>query len=113
MVEALATGRSCVGVDISSLATFVTDVKTLQITDDEVAELRAWAAELPATVNMASYTVDFATGDHDGYYRNLEGKRFWRIRKAFEQSLASAIQLSGNAEQLARCVVLRTAQWVT
>lgn len=111
MVEALAAGRNCVGVDISSLATFVTDVKTLLLTDGEVAELRTWATALPATINMASYTVDFATGHHDGYYRNLEGKRFWRIRKAFEQALASAIQLSGNAEQVARCVVLRTAQW--
>lgn len=110
-VEALASGRSCIGVDISSLAIFVAETKTLLLSDDEVAALRAWAKKAPACVNMSAHTVYFATGAHDGYYRNIESKRFWRMRKAVEQTLASAIQLSGQSEQVARCIVLRTAQW--
>ena len=110
-VEALALGRNCLGIDISSLAIFVSETKTLLVTDNEVAALRAWAAKLPDCVNMSSHTVYFATGSHEGYYRNIDGKRFWRIRKAVEQALASVLSLSGSAEQVARCVVLRTAQW--
>lgn len=110
-VEALALGRDCLGVDISSLAVFVSEVKTLLLSESEEAELRAWALAAPLAINMASHTVYFATGVHEGYYRNIENKRFWRLRKAVEQALGSALQLSDKAEQLARCAVLRTAQW--
>jgi hypothetical protein len=110
-VEALALGRDCLGVDISSLAVFVSEVKTLVLNESEEDELRAWAMSAPDAINMASHTVYFATGAHEGYYRNIESKKFWRLRKAVEQALASALKLSGKAEQLARCAVLRTAQW--
>lgn len=110
-VEALALGRDFVGTDISSLATFVTEAKTALVSDQEAQDFRQWALLAPAYVNMAGNTVDFATGVHEGYYRNIENKRFWRIRKAVEQALATTIPLSGNVEMLARCAVLRTAQW--
>lgn len=110
-VEALALGRDFVGTDISSLATFVTEAKTALITKAEAQSFRQWALLAPAYVNMAGNTVHFATGVHEGYYRNIENKRFWRIRKAVEQALATTIPLTGNVEVLARCTVLRTAQW--
>lgn len=110
-VEALALGRDCLGVDISSLATFVAQTKTLVLSDAEAASVRAWALKVPKAINMNGPTVFFATGAHEGYYRNIEGKRFWRLRKAIEQALASVLPLQGNAEPIARCAVLRTAQW--
>jgi hypothetical protein len=111
MVEALAIGRDCIGVDISSLATFVAEAKTLILTDEDIVAFRSWAREVPGRINLQRHSVHFAQGDHEGYYKNIESRRFWRMRKAVEQALASVIPLCGGAERLARCVVLRTAQW--
>jgi hypothetical protein len=47
-----------------------------------------------------------------GYYKHLDHPARWRLRKAIEQAIGSAIRLhSGRLESFARCVVLRTAQW--
>src|SRR6202035_5827550 len=47
-----------------------------------------------------------------GYYKHLNHPSRWRLRKAIEQSLASAIKLgTPRLESFGRCVVLRTAQW--
>jgi hypothetical protein len=47
-----------------------------------------------------------------GYYKHLTHPTRWRLRKAIEQALGSAISLgSPRLERFGRCVVLRTAQW--
>src|SRR5450759_367008 len=47
-----------------------------------------------------------------GYYKHLDHSSRWRLRKAIEQCMASAIRLgTPRLESFGRCVVLRTAQW--
>jgi hypothetical protein len=47
-----------------------------------------------------------------GYYKHLNHPDRWRLRKAIEQGIASAIGLKNNRlEAFGRCAVLRTAQW--
>jgi hypothetical protein len=112
LVEAMALGRHAVGVDISQLAEFIASVKTAVLTDRELQTLSSWAARLPQTINMNSWSPVFTEYAESGYYKNMNTRSRWRLRKALEQSLNSAIMLgSGRANAFARCVILKTAQW--
>ena len=112
LVEAMALGRNSLGIDVSALATFVCRAKTLVLSDREIRSFESWLSRIPQSVNMRRLGNRCDAYAKAGYYRNLEGSAFWRIRKAIEQSLASAQQLRlSGSEILARCAVLRTAQW--
>jgi DNA methylase len=112
LVEALALGRHAIGVDISALAQFIASVKTTVFTEPELSRLEAWAKRLPAAVHIRKPSIHFADYAKAGYYKHLDHPSRWRLRKAIEQGLGSAVRLgSGRLESFARCVVLRTAQW--
>jgi len=112
LVEALALGRYAVGVDISTLAEFVATVKTTVLHESELDRLAIWAERLANTVDMRKSTIHFADYAELGYYKHLDHSSRWRLRKAIEQGLGSAIYLgSDRLEAFGRCVVLRTAQW--
>lgn len=112
LVEALASGRKATGIDISSLAAFVTETKTLTLKNTELESVRRWAARLSDVIDIHLPSVAFPEWEEAGYYRNLNLRSNWRLTKAIEQSLGSAERLrSKKARQLARCIVLRTAQW--
>lgn len=112
LVESMALGRHSLGIDISSLAAFVCKAKTLVITDREIASFERWSSSISDAINIHAKSIRFDDYATAGYYRNLEGNDFWRLRKAIEQSLATVqrLRLPGS-EILARCTVLRTAQW--
>ena len=112
LVEAMALGRNAVGIDISSLASFVCDAKTLILSDQEAVAFKRWHRKLDETINMHASSLRHHFYADAGYYRNLGGSDFWRLRKAIEQALCSVVRLRLKGSQtLARCVVLRTAQW--
>lgn len=112
LVEALALGRHAVGVDISTLAEFVSAVKTTLYTDPELDQLAAWSKHLPKVVGVRKSSVFFPEQARNGYYKHLDHPARWRLRKAIEQSLWSAMKLeSDRLESFGRSVVLRTAQW--
>jgi DNA methylase len=112
LVEALALGRHAIGVDISALAEFVASVKTTVYKEDELDQLTAWAARLEAVINPHRPSIYFESYADKGYYKHLEDPSRWRLRKAIEQALGSAIRLhSERLESFARCAILRTAQW--
>ena len=112
LVEALASGRDGIGVDISTLAEFVATVKSTVLTDAELKKLRFWSARLPGAIDIHKPSTQFSDYAKDGYYKHLNHPSRWRLRKAIEQGMASAIQLgTSRLEAFGRCVVLRTAQW--
>ena len=111
LVEALALGRRAVGSDISSLAAFLAGVKTTVYTEADIERVSRWAQRLPKTINMHRHP-DPSVRPEASYLRNLQTQQTWRIRKAIEQALASARTLKPQRRQdLARCIILRTAQW--
>ena len=111
-VEALALGRSVIGMDISSLAVFVAQVKTSLYSDVEFRTLERWAQGLTRGINIHSPSNPSVDYESAGYYKHLNSQLTWRLRKAVEQALSTAIKLSpAKLESFARCVVLRTAQW--
>lgn len=112
LVEALAAGRNALGTDISALSTFVCEAKTLFLDSQDAKVLKRWTRQLPKTINMHAPGYLFSDYAETGYHRNLSGREYWRLKKAIEQALASLTRLrSEKAKTLARCVVLRTAQW--
>ena len=112
LVEALALGRHAIGIDISSLAEFVSTAKTTVFSEDELKRLSAWMRRLPGAVHIRKPSVHLSEYAVLGYYKHLNHPSRWRLRKAIEQALASAVRLEcPRLESFARCVVLRTAQW--
>jgi DNA methylase len=112
LVEARATGREAVGVDISALAEFVARVKCTVFSEAELETLASWAARVPNAVDVYRPSAPFAEYAELGYYKHLDHPSRWRLRKGIEQALASAIRLgTPRLEAFGRCAVLRTAQW--
>ena len=112
LVEAIAAGREAVGVDISTLAEFVTGIKCTVFSEEELDKLDWWASRVAASVDIHKPSTVLSGYEDLGYYKHLKHRSRWRLRKAIEQSLASAIKLgTPRLEAFGRCVVLRTAQW--
>lgn len=112
LVEARASGREAVGVDISALAEFVARVKCIVFSGAELDTLEAWAKRLPAVVDIHGSSIELSDYAELGYYKHLDHPSRWRLRKGIEQALASAIRLrKPRLEAFGRCAVLRTAQW--
>ena len=111
LVEALALGRHAVGVDISSLATFISEVKTTLYDEGELDLLARWASATSSCINMHRAGAADPAYEAAGYYRHMHGRSTWRFRKAIEQALQRAKRLGvARLEHFARCVILRTAQ---
>lgn len=112
LVEALALGRHAIGADISSLATFISQVKTMLYSDDDLNALERWAARVPYQIHMYKNITAGEKFTTDGYRRHMNSRATWRLRKAIEQSLNSAKRLNpAKRELFARCAILRTSQW--
>jgi len=112
LVEAMALGRSAVGVDISSLSAFVTKAKTLLLTSNDEMAVRRWASQLDRVINIHEPSRPNRFYEENGYYRNVSSRSFWRIRKAVDQAAESIARLRlQNAKTIARCILLKSAQW--
>jgi hypothetical protein len=112
LVEALASGRDAIGCDISSLAAFVSQVKTRVLDDKELLAIERWVSTAQYDINMQEPSSTSYSYMLSGYYRNLSSRSMWRYRKSIEQALSTAKRLrSPKARAFARCVILRTAQW--
>lgn len=112
LVEAMVSGRHAIGADISSLATFVSEVKTTLYSDVELERLTLWASRLALGINIWAPVNSDEKYEKEGYMRHLDGVATWRLKKAIKQVLVTARRLeTPRLEAFARCVVLRTAQW--
>ncbi len=112
LVESLASGRHAIGTDISSLATFISKVKTALYSDSELDCLQFWAEQIGDDINIHAAAHSDVAYEKAGYMRHLNQISTWRLRKAIGQAIASAARLeTRRLEAFARCTILRTAQW--
>jgi hypothetical protein len=112
LVEALATGREAIGCDISALAFFLAKAKTTIYTHGEIECIEHWKSEAKANINMHLCSISSPLYKKGGYYRHLNTRTRWRHRKAIEQALSTTSFIRyPKAQALARCIILRTAQW--
>lgn len=112
LVEAIARGREAIGVDISTLAEFITNVKCTVYSEAELETLERWGHHIASAVDIHKPSTPLADYEQLGYYKHLNHPSRWRFRKAIEQGIAAAIKLgTPRMEAFGRCVVLRSAQW--
>jgi hypothetical protein len=112
IVESLARGRKAVGNDLNSLAAFVTKVKTTPLAEVEVGAIQRWADRwVPRFTYRVKRTGIAAYLDPMGT-RNLGLARGRFVKKAIGVALRTIDRLpTRNAQDFARCAVLRVGQW--
>ncbi len=112
LVEACAMGRRAGGCDVSSLAAFLSRVKTTVYSQDELQAVSDWAVQMADWINLRNDSVRPQQWLRAGYQRNINSRRTWPIRKALELAISRLVDLSSARERaLARCILLRTGQW--
>jgi hypothetical protein len=105
LVESLALGRHAVGVDISELAVFLAQVKTLLIGERGLQRVQEWASRASVDISPCKAA---GTSPVQTYPVNLP----WRFRKVAEQAVGMAVEeLPPKLQAVARCIVLKAVQW--
>jgi hypothetical protein len=112
LVEATAMGRQAIGSDISSLAVFLSRVKTTLLAESQLSGIGAWVERVVPKLSVWSPAQRAREWVEAGYQRNINTRETWRIRKIVEIALAETVFFKTDEERnFARCIVLRTAQW--
>ncbi|MCI0556935.1 MAG: site-specific DNA-methyltransferase [Nitrososphaera sp.] len=107
LVEALATGRQPIGVDISPLATFVAKAKTTLVGENNLRAIESWAEAVVSETRIGDKTPPSFWAEA-GYQKDIP----WPIKKTTESILESLSDLPEENQKLfAQCVLLKTAQW--
>ncbi len=107
LVEGMALGRNCVGIDISELAVFLAKVKTTVLSRRQAETLVQWAHKTAPTLSPSNQVRRHLRWAEAGYQSNMP----WRYRKLAEQAINRAKRLPDELEAPARCIVLKTLQW--
>ena len=112
VVEGVVAGRRVIGNDLNSLAAFVAKVKVTALTRSEARSIRQWVKRDVPTFTYDRPSDELAAFMDPHKTRNLSLVRARFIKKACAAALMSIPPLpTRNAQDLARCVVLRVAQW--
>jgi DNA modification methylase len=112
LVEASVLGRKAVGIDINSLAVFVSKAKTQTVEDRDVELVALWAQMLASESTIRYPAAPHADWVDSGYLKHLNSRATWRVRKMITIALDSFGCLDNEAQtMLARVIILRTAQW--
>jgi len=111
LVEARILGRQAIGTDINSLAVFIAKVKTDVFSDAELSRVSSWAEDVASSLNLHKIPERTNSWPGPNYLRNFSDQATWPIRKTLELSLDRVGELSEQQQNLARCILLKTAQW--
>jgi len=112
IVEALVAGRNAIGNDLNSLAVLITKAKITHLRPDDVKSITAWARTVVPTFKYRSQVDEQHLIEETNRITNLSLLRARFIKKAIALAIGSISFLpSPDAQQFARCAVLRVAQW--
>lgn len=112
LVESMALGRRSVGCDVNSLAVFVAGVKTMVLTDNEVAEVITWATEVVQSLSYHALDPRIVDVLCERRTRNMNLPNARPIKKFLGLALLSLEALqSNNSRRFARCILLNVTQW--
>lgn len=107
LVEAMATGRHAIGVDLSPLATFVADVKTTAIGEKSLEKVLSWAEDVVKKTRSKKKSMPSFWAEA-GYQKDIP----WALRQVIETILEHILDLPRKDQRrFAQCVLLKTAQW--
>jgi len=108
LVECASLGRKSIGIDLSSLATFIGRVKTTPLQEGDGEIIRR------AVSRILSKDLLSSTGPKldDHYGKNLGSQETWRIRKFLAGATGIAKRLhEKRCEEFVRMILLRAGQW--
>lgn len=110
LVEARALGRRAIGIDINSLATFVTETKTNLLTPKDTCEILRWSKSINPKLNLKNkVSIDESRAY---YFKNINGKATWPIRNTIQLAINYTETLSSERQaNFARCALLKASQW--
>lgn len=112
IVEALGANRRAIGCDINSLAVFVTQVKTAQLSNRDYAAVLHWALDLIPGLSYRTFATGMDEIVCDIRTKNLDLPQARAIKKFLALALLSLDEMPSLAsENFARCVLLNSAQW--
>ena len=101
IVEALALGRKVIGVDLNTLAHFVSTVKTTPLSKYDVEILEKWLADVQGARRRG-------IAEADEPVRNLPR----HLQKTWADLMAQAAWLPVERQRhFVRCALLKTGQW--
>jgi len=111
IVEASTLGRKSIGIDISSLATFITKVKTTPMNENQLSIIQQWTGQIPS-IKLHSMDSLNSFWEENGYLKNMSDKDTWRVRNLINQILIKVDELDDQvSREFIRCALLRTGQW--
>lgn len=109
IVEASVLNRIAIGVDLNSLACFVSKVKTTTLNDIEKLALNTWAQHLKSLNYHHKADPECLV---ENKIKNLDLLKARFIKKIVALAISSIKTLPTlNSQNFARCVILNTAQW--
>ena len=111
LIEAQALGRRSAGVDVNPLAVFVSKANTTLYSAQALREVEVWRTGLRARMNTRHPAPPTDEWRDAGYLRNFLGTETWALRKLIAQALDALDELGDKPRMLARCALLRSAQW--
>lgn len=112
LVEARILGRRAIGSDVSSLAVFLSRVKTRMLSERDTDSLRNWIYSIVDDLGTRTSLQGLGINLDSKHYTNMNGRHTWRYRKLIKIYLAKVRLLQTTQQQeFARCVLLRSAQW--
>ncbi|WP_431123359.1 DNA methyltransferase [Flagellimonas flava] len=113
LVEANLLGRNSIGFDISTLAEFLSSVKTNPPSSNNLKSLGRWLTVVSKNISCSSSIPRPVEWIEKGYQRNLSTPSTWPIRKTIEQYLYYLEQekFTAGQKKFVRCVILKTGQW--
>jgi hypothetical protein len=101
IVEALALGRKALGVDLNTLAHFVTSVKTSPLSEADSGLISNWIQD---TLEAGRRGI----GEESEGIKNLP----WNLQRAWSDLIAQIDWLpSERQRQFLKCALLKTGQW--
>lgn len=112
LVEAAVRSRKAVGVDVSSLALFVSRTKTTALTEHEAASVKQWASTIIPQLSYHDSSGTLENASNDPRCTNLGLARSRPIKKLVLLALSALESLPTEvARDFARCGILASAQW--
>lgn len=113
LVEAKLLNRNSIGLDISSLATFIAKTKTTSLSLKQIDEAKNWGINVANNLDCQFTSENQSQWKDAGYHRNISEKSTWRIKNIIEHFISEIenSRLLVKQQNFLRCSILKTGQW--
>src|SRR5262249_40173889 len=98
LVEASALGRQAVGIDVNSLALFISKAKTQIVDKRDLRVISEWADIVASASTVRERSIADVDWRDSGYLKHLNSRVTWRLRKVIAIALDSLVCLKNDVQ---------------